>query len=141
MCDRDAVPPAPPKYQGHVDEVNARECCTACSTLKKEIENYIHKDAIIAAYQELGIGLAIGANFQPFDDVPLQVARKVNTLPSSRPSLANPRPEFSINIIERINNEIIILEDVIRAFISSPPSQVSSLKVRLIWVTVNFKGQ
>ena len=78
LCDRDVAPPAPAKHQRHVDEVNARENCKARSTLKKEIENYLHKDAIIAAYEELGINLTITANFDSFDDVPQKVAQIVH---------------------------------------------------------------
>ena len=39
------------------------------------MENYLHKDAIIAAYKEVGIDLPLTANFAPFDDVPGEVAR------------------------------------------------------------------
>lgn len=78
LCDRDVPPPEPPRYQAHVDEVNRREGCKACSTQKKEIENYLHKDAIIAAYNEVGIKLGLQANFAPFDDVPREVARLVH---------------------------------------------------------------
>ena len=78
LCDRDAAPPASPKYQDYVDEVNARDRCKARSTLKREIENYLHKDAVIAAYQELGLDFTIGANFGAFDDVPREVARLVH---------------------------------------------------------------
>jgi len=77
LCDRDVTPPKPPKYQTYIDEVNARECCKARSTAKKEMENYLHRDAIIAAYKELGINLVIKSNFGPFDDVPREVARLV----------------------------------------------------------------
>ena len=78
LCDRDIAPPIPAKYQRHVDEVNARKNCKARSTLKKEIENYLHKDAIIAAYKELGINLTITANFDSFDNVPQKVAQIVH---------------------------------------------------------------
>jgi hypothetical protein len=78
LCDRDIAPPANAKHQGHVDEVNARENCRACNTLKKEIENYLHKDAIIAAYKEFGINLTIMANFDSFDNVPQKVAQMVH---------------------------------------------------------------
>jgi len=78
LCDRDIAPPASARYQGHVDEVNARENCRACNTLKKEIENYLHKDTIIAAYEELGINLTIMANFDSFDNIPQKVAQMVH---------------------------------------------------------------
>ena len=78
LCDRDVAPPGPPKYQKHIDEINARKNCKARSTEKKEIENYLHKDAIVAAYAELDINLVINLNFRPFDDVPGEIARLVH---------------------------------------------------------------
>lgn len=78
LYDRDIEPPALAKYQVYVDKVNMREGCKACSTGKKEIENYLHKDAIIAAYKELGINLSIRTNFGAFDDVPSETAKLVH---------------------------------------------------------------
>jgi hypothetical protein len=78
LCDRGAAPPAPPTYQDYVYEVNARDRCKARSTLKREIENYLHKEAILAAYQELGLDLTLGTNFGAFDDVPREMARLVH---------------------------------------------------------------
>jgi len=78
LCDREVEPPSLAKYQGYVDEVNARSQCKACCTGKKELENYLHKDAIISAYKELGINLSIGTNFGAFDDVPSEIARLVH---------------------------------------------------------------
>lgn len=84
LCDRDTVPPDPPKYKDYIDEVNARDGCVALCTGKKEIENYLHKDAIIAAYKELGINLTIDSNFGPFDDVPKFIARLVHEFSESQ---------------------------------------------------------
>jgi len=78
LCDRDTVPPIEPRHQKYIDEVNSRDRCKACSTLKKEIENYLHKDAIVAAYKELNINLNITSNFDSFDDVPCEIARLVH---------------------------------------------------------------
>ena len=78
LCDREDAPPAPPRYQGHIDAVNRRINCIARSTTKKAIENYLHRNAIIDAYEELGINLTVAANFGPFDDVPREVARLVH---------------------------------------------------------------
>lgn len=83
LCDRDVAPPASAKYQNHVDTVNARKNCKACNTVKKEIENYLHKDAIIAAYQEHGVTIIIGSNFDAFDDVPRKVAQIVHDVSGS----------------------------------------------------------
>lgn len=83
LCDRDVAPPAPPKYEEYVIEINGRDGCRAHSTSKKEIENYLHKDAIIAAYQGLDIDLTIDSNFAAFDDVPREVARLVHEASAS----------------------------------------------------------
>jgi len=83
LYDRDCAPPKTPKYQSYADEVNSRENCTACITKKKEIENYLHKDAIIAAYKDLGINLLIKNNFGPFEDVPKKVAQLIYELSNS----------------------------------------------------------
>jgi len=78
LCDRDVAPPQAPKYQAYIEEVTARDRCKARSTAKKEMENYLHTDAIIAAYKELGIPLLINSNFSPFHDVPREIARLVH---------------------------------------------------------------
>ena len=83
LYDRDNAPPEPAKYQAHVDKVNARENCKARNTLKKEIENYLHKDAIIAAYKELGINLPIMTSFDSFDNVPQKLAKIVHEVSDS----------------------------------------------------------
>lgn len=84
LCDRDVPPPAPARYQSHVDTVNGRPSCRARSTLKREMENYLHKDAIIAAYLEQNIPLPLTANFGPFDDVPQAIARLVHEASDSQ---------------------------------------------------------
>jgi len=84
LYDRDNTPPQTPKYQQQIDEINARTNCTARSTAKKEMENYLHKDAILNAYQEHGITLTIANNFSSFDDVPLEVAKLVHDASDSQ---------------------------------------------------------
>jgi putative ATP-dependent endonuclease of the OLD family len=80
LYDRDCIPPEKPRYQKYADEVNKRENCIACITEKREIENYLHKDAILAAYKNVGIQLTIINNFGPFDDVPQKIASLVHDL-------------------------------------------------------------
>jgi hypothetical protein len=78
ICDRDTEPPAPAKYQNHMDQVNAREQCTAVATAKREMENYLHPDAVVEAYAEDGIQIALNGLFAIFEDVPETVARSVH---------------------------------------------------------------
>ena len=78
LYDRDTAPPDAAKYQEHVDAVNGREGCVAQCTGKLEIENYLHIEAITAAYAELNIEIGRDQNFGPFEDVPSEVARLVH---------------------------------------------------------------
>src|SRR5690606_2871055 len=50
ICDRDNAPPDPPKYSDHMATVNARDGCKAVVTQKRELENYLHSEAIREAY-------------------------------------------------------------------------------------------
>jgi putative ATP-dependent endonuclease of OLD family len=83
LCDRDTAPRAAAKYEAHLDRINLRANCRAHSTSKKEIENYLHRDAIRAAYGDVGIQLDIPQNFATFDDVPHAVACLVHTASGS----------------------------------------------------------
>ncbi|MDB4223659.1 hypothetical protein N9850_07775, partial [Granulosicoccus sp.] len=74
VLDRDNQPPEPAKYQAAADRVNARgNNCRSFITNRREMENYIHFEAI---NREFGIQLA--ENYQPFDDVPKLVAIAVH---------------------------------------------------------------
>jgi putative ATP-dependent endonuclease of OLD family len=79
LFDRDTAPPATPKYQAAADEINERENCIAKICTKNEIENYLHKTAIEQAYNHIGIEITLPDNFQPYDDVPEELAKLVHT--------------------------------------------------------------
>lgn len=83
LFDRDNEPSKPAKYQAEADEINQRDRCKALSTGKKEMENYIHFEAINAAYSSFGIELLLTANFADFDDVPVKVAELVHAASDS----------------------------------------------------------
>lgn len=85
IYDRDNPPPADPKYCDAVRAVNGRENCIAVNTSKRELENYIHIDAITEAYAENNININLGAQFADFDDVPLAVARAVHVATAEGP--------------------------------------------------------
>jgi len=72
LFDRDAQPPQESPHQAMVNAINARPGCFACLTGKREIENYLHADAIRAVQPEAGI------TFGDFDDVPNLVAEAVH---------------------------------------------------------------
>ncbi len=72
IFDREVQPPERPKYQETVDEINRRSGCQALLTEKREMENYIHPDAIKAVCPEVNI------SFGGFDNVPLKVAKEIH---------------------------------------------------------------
>lgn len=85
ICDRDDPPPDPPKYSDYMAAVNAREGCTAVATSKREMENYLHPDAIVEAYRQNGLNITLPAAFADFDDVPTIVAQAVHSASSGVP--------------------------------------------------------
>jgi hypothetical protein len=78
ICDRDIPPPDPPKYHTYMADVNARSGCKAVCTSRRELENYLHPDAIREAYAKQNIALNLPASFSDFDDVPDLVAQAVH---------------------------------------------------------------
>ena len=80
ICDRDNEPPAAPRYVNHVQAVNARDRCEALSTTKREMENYLHPEAIREAYQEFLLQITLPDRFEAFDDVPALTARAVHQI-------------------------------------------------------------
>ena len=83
LFDRDTQPPAVARYQTEVDAINKRARCMAVITGKREIENYLHFEAINNAYTQFNIILDIKANFADFDDVPAKVAELVHAVSDS----------------------------------------------------------
>lgn len=78
ICDRDNQPPADPKYAAHIATINARVDCQAVATQKRELENYIHHEAISEAYAQNQIAITFPGPFSDFDDVPSMVAEAVH---------------------------------------------------------------
>ncbi len=77
LFDRDVEPPKVSKYQSVVDSINKRDNCISSLTGKREMENYIHPDAIAAVKPGLNV------SFDPFDDVPAIVAKAVHEISDS----------------------------------------------------------
>lgn len=84
LFDRDTTPPEKPKYEDSIDEINKRENCKAICTNKRELENYIHKDAIIKAYSEYNLKFDVKNNFDDFVDIPEEIAKIVHNISSQR---------------------------------------------------------
>jgi putative ATP-dependent endonuclease of OLD family len=85
IYDRDEMPPARGKYENYVDEVNAREGCTALMTMRREMENLLHSEAIREAYRANEIALDLPNVFADFDDVPTLVAQAVHAATARTP--------------------------------------------------------
>ncbi len=84
LFDRDNPPPAAAKYQAEADAINLRSRCKAVVTGKKEMENYLHYDAINEAYTRVcNITHGLAANFAAFDDVPVKIAEMVHAASGS----------------------------------------------------------
>ncbi len=82
LFDRDTTPPGKPKYKDSIDEINTRDYCKAICTNKRELENYIHIDAINKAYLENNIDLKLSNKFGDFADVPEEIAKIVHNISS-----------------------------------------------------------
>jgi len=91
VYDRDTA--IPPKYQSSVDAVNRRGGTSwATLTSKRELENYLHPDAIQEA-----LGLTV--SFGDTDDVPKLVADASRTQ-------AGPHGPLSVDRAKRLLNEL-----------------------------------
>lgn len=80
LYDRQTAPPAVPVHQQTVDQVNARQGCSAHSTNKREIENYVHRDAVNSALAASGIVAAVDLPVGDFDDFPVLLKERVNAV-------------------------------------------------------------
>lgn len=78
ICDRDNQPPADPKYEAHIVAINARAGCQALATQKRELENYLHHEAICEAYAQNRLAITFPGPFADFDDVPSMVSQAVH---------------------------------------------------------------
>lgn len=68
IVDRDYEPPKKSHYWKEVEELSSRSRCSVFETSKREMENYLHPDAIASA---LGVRIAVS----DFVDVPEEVSR------------------------------------------------------------------
>lgn len=78
LTDREHAPPEQPKYQQHMMQWMARGC-VAWVTSKREIENYLHRDVLIA---EVPGYAGTGTDFE---NVPLLFAEAVHTADPNAP--------------------------------------------------------
>lgn len=109
IYDRDNSPPEKPKYEEQMNEVNSRQNCTAVTTKKREIENYLHREAIAEAYAEQNIQITL-PDIDDFDDVPKLVAEKVHTARSSEPwnNLTDKKEKDKVGNAKKILNGLAV---------------------------------
>lgn len=98
IYDRDTTPPAQPKHQAKVDTVNAAGNGSACSTSKREAENYIHFKAINAALEAIGT-TTFRFTSQPgnFDDVPTVLRDGINAVAANHDLWGDRRAKEFLN--------------------------------------------
>jgi putative ATP-dependent endonuclease of OLD family len=78
LYDRDNTPPAPATHQVEVDAVNQRPDCRAFSTGKRDVETYVHFDAINLALGTTNLPTRLKQQPGDFDDVPVLLFSQVN---------------------------------------------------------------
>lgn len=84
LFDRDVPPPGTAKFQAEADAINARVRCKAVITGKKEMENYLHFEAVNEAYANVcNVALGLTVPFTDFDDVSAKVAEQVHAASGS----------------------------------------------------------
>ena len=71
IVDRDTEPPTPPAYAKEIAKLQARSNCSAFVTSVREMENYLHPDAIEEA-------LGVRVKVEDFADVPELVAEQLH---------------------------------------------------------------
>jgi len=107
IIDRDTVPPTTPRYQSVADNLNSLDNCTAWITSKKELENYIHKNVIIARYS------GYAGQGTDFEDVPSLLAQAVHEASDSEINWADVNEDKREKKIsqakKRLNTEFALL--------------------------------
>ncbi|MEE2032968.1 ATP-binding protein [Rhodococcus chondri] len=106
IFDRDNEPPAKPHYEEPALKINSRENCRAVHTSKRELENYIHPQAISAERPEVAIPVILD-----FDDVPLIAAQKVHAASDSEVAWSDVSDERKGKKVSRVkawlNNQAV----------------------------------
>lgn len=85
LFDRDAPPEEKSKYEARIEEFNAEKNVYATATNRREIENYLHPQAIRAAYSQDHPDLVLPESFAAQDDVPEIVAKAIHEKESETP--------------------------------------------------------
>ena len=110
ICDRDNEPPVTAHYQQIVDEINGQDNKEAHITTKRELESYIHHDVVCDFYGDKDIEIELNT-FNDFDDVPLEVAKKVHEAsesPHDWNDLSDEKKKKKMSSCKKIlNNDVV----------------------------------
>jgi putative ATP-dependent endonuclease of the OLD family len=85
LFDRDAPPDQKSKYEVQIAAFNAVKNVYAIATSRREMENYIHPQAIRNAYAQDHPDLVLPETFSAQDDVPDIVAKAIHEKESDTP--------------------------------------------------------
>lgn len=105
ICDRDNEPPLRAHYQDVVDNILVQPFKRAVITKKRELENYIHIDAIINLYQQDRITIN-SFEINDFDDIPLIVAQKVHEYSDSTTDWDSVKDEKKKSKISKVKQRL-----------------------------------
>lgn len=124
VTDRDKAPPAQPKYHQHITAWNARDNCTAYCTTKRELENYLHQDAIKSIAPTFPNAIA------DFDDVPMLLAEALHTADATAPAwntvTEDTKKEKASRAKRRLNQECVDAMTVARLAQSDPTGEITA---------------
>lgn len=73
LMDRDTTPPHDPHYKAIADQMNDQPNCTAWTTSKRELENYLHPQALTEI-----AGASYAGDGSDFQDIPALFAKAVH---------------------------------------------------------------
>ncbi|RYD74366.1 MAG: hypothetical protein EOP84_20025, partial [Verrucomicrobiaceae bacterium] len=124
ITDRDNQPPAQPKYQAQLSIWNGRNGTTGLCSSKRELENYLHPDAIRT------IAPTFPNAILDFDDVPLMTAEALHTADPQAPPWAGvdseKRKEKASRAKRRLNTTAADAMTVVMLRSSDPAGEIES---------------
>lgn len=124
ITDRDNPPPQNPKYHQYLVDWNARPNCIAYCTAKRELENYLHPDAIRTIAPTFPNVIA------DFDDVPEMLAEALHVADANAPAWntvpQDKRKEKASRAKRRLNKECADQMTVARLAQTDPQGEITT---------------
>jgi len=124
ITDRDKQPPAQPKYHTHLTAWNQRPGTTGLCTTKRELENYLHPDAVRT------VAPTFPNSILDFDDVPLMTAEALHTADPQAPPwdevLAEKKKDKASRAKRRLNTVAADAMTLPMLQISDPSGEIES---------------